>query len=155
MREQTHRLCSSCVSISWVSWFQIKVFELLVLVIYQTTVSFEEHTFIIACVLVHQGRGSRWGQAETLKVALNVSARTRVSCESLDEERFASELLWLLAGFSSLHVTREGGRETETGKNRDRETLLAVTWSCPCMSCLDISLSLLTSSQASKRERIC
>ena len=53
MREQTHRLCSSCVSISWVSWFQIKVFEFLVLVIYQTTVSFEEHTFIIECVLVH------------------------------------------------------------------------------------------------------
>ena len=152
MREQTHRLCSSCVLISWVSQFQIKAFELLILVIYQTTVSFEEDTFF-----THQGRGSRCGQAETHKVALSVSARTGVSREDLDGEGFASELLRLLAGFSSLHVTGEGGRETEVGKDRDRdrETLLAVTWSCPCMSCLDISLSLLSSSQASKRERIC
>lgn len=150
MREQIHRLCSSCVSISWVSRFQIKAFELLVLVIYQTTVSFEEYTFF-----AHQGRGSRCSQAETHKVALSVSARTGVSREDLDGEGFASELLRLLAGFSSLHVTGEGGRETEIGKDRDRETLLAVTRSCPCMSCLDISLSLLMSSQASKRERIC
>ena len=110
-----------CRYLGSVSWFQIKVFELLVSVIYQTTLSFEEHTFIISCVPVHQGRGSRWGQAETLKVALNVSARTGVSRESLDGEGFASELLWLLAGFSSLHVTRQGRRETETGKNRERD----------------------------------
>ena len=175
MREQTHRLCSSCVLISWIC---LMVSDQGVWIPRLSDLSdncqlWRTHFYhrvrscpssclpLPCCCNKHPWQrcswGSRRGQDETLKVALNVSARTGVSCESLDGEGFDSELLWLLAGFSSLHVTREGGRETETEteKNRDRETLLAVTWSCPCMSCLDISLSLLMSSQASKRERIC
>ena len=116
--------------LGYVSWFQIKVFEFLVLVIYQTTVSFEEHTFIIECVLVHHlvylfhvvvinilGRGAVGAPGEA-KLRLS---RLHWMCQPGLESPVKAWMEKVCIVISSFH--KQGGAKDQKLNNLPKETV--------------------------------